>query len=110
MKFLITPSVSESRDNTKHTENEEFLSKCTDTSVGVSSLSFLRSIVFSKQGHVTYSTSSYAGSNTERSYETAELAQCIFFERVLTRRKNCSIYTWLCVSLHGTRHSIDAVY
>jgi len=92
VKFLITPSVSESRGTTKHIENEELVSKYTGMSVGVSSLSFLRSIVISKQEHVTYSTSLYAGSNIQGSYETAELAQCIFFQKSLNPEEICCIY------------------
>jgi hypothetical protein len=61
--FLITPKVSELRDTTKHTENEEFLSKHTGMSVSGLSLSFLRSIVFRKQERVTQRTSPYAGPN-----------------------------------------------
>jgi hypothetical protein len=65
VKFLIKPSFSESRGITKHKENEELLRKCTGMSVGVSSLSFVRPIVFCKQEHVTYSTPPYAGPNIE---------------------------------------------
>ena len=63
MKFLITQSVSESRGTTKHTENEEHLNKHTAMPVGLSSLSFVRPILFCKQEHVAYRTSPYAGAN-----------------------------------------------